>query len=404
MKRITLHKIVLLIVSLLYVYYISKKIDISSKVVDDSASGSNMLLGLTMVFLIAMGGIYVFQNITKQTNTRLSTFFFLWMIGGIINIWLIPMSMIQNIKIMNSLFFMMPYFLFSYFHWILEKRRNIEPFLNKIVVIMSIGVFLFQLKSYTVIYAFFGDIRIGATYFSLFMLPFVLYIPSKFWRIFLMAVLAIITILSLKRGGVVALTIALFAYYWANSYCKNKSNNIIRNSFFAVIVLSALIGGVIVLDNSINNGQLVQRMESINNDQGSGRVDVYEAVWSRIEKSSMSEILFGHGFEATKDVVSLGKVQLTAHNDLLEVFYDFGIIMFILYLAFWIILFKYMMKHVRKRTNLAAPLAAVFALFAVLSFISHIMIYPHIVTIAMFLGLVTGKSQIVEKRIKAKIK
>ena len=78
---------------------------------------------------------------------------------------------------------------------------------------------------------------------------------------------------------------------------------------------------------------IFSRLFSLSEDGGSGRIDIYSNVWESFKSSSVMNKLFGHGVNA---VGTIGAGAEKAHNDLLEVLYDYGIISFIFVTIFYI--------------------------------------------------------------------
>jgi len=388
-----MRKILLLIISL-YIYYINQSMFLALGDEIEAGSASAKYMAITMILIIVISAIVVFPHIFKKMDTYFSKFFFWWMILGLINLTITfdsPFTL--NHIILNSLFFVLQYFLFLSFYWIFYND-NIDSFFYKIIVLCTLIISFFYYQTYSIIQALF-DTQVNTSYFPLYLTPFVLCIPNKFWRLSLVAIMCIIVFSSLKRGGLIALTLALFVYYWVDTFCKNESINLFKSALLAMLILAVLAIGAITLDNAMNKDVLIGRLQETKEDGGSGRDEIYDYFISKIRNSSTSELLYGRGFEATK-FKNVGirtghrTISYTAHNDVLEVIYDFGLVMFFLYLSFWIAYISYAIKLVKQKSNLAAPFAASFALFLILSLISHIIIYPHIVTISMFLGMATG--------------
>ena len=80
------------------------------------------------------------------------------------------------------------------------------------------------------------------------------------------------------------------------------------------------------------------RFEYISEDGGSGRNWVYSSYWNQYKASDLSHQLFGHGLYA--GTLSYGNkhafIHVLAHNDWLEILFDYGMIGFLLYLFLFI--------------------------------------------------------------------
>ena len=75
-------------------------------------------------------------------------------------------------------------------------------------------------------------------------------------------------------------------------------------------------------------------------DEGSGRLDIYNASIALIESSDFIGHVIGHGYNAVKY-----QLELSAHNDFLEIIYDFGWICCLLFVVFIIKGFVWTFKH-----------------------------------------------------------
>ena len=95
-----------------------------------------------------------------------------------------------------------------------------------------------------------------------------------------------------------------------------------------MIAIAVLFVILIYVDKSMGN-IISDRILNIQDDGGSGRDQVWRTTWSMISESNLEELLFGHGFNA---VLKLSPLALSAHNDFLEMLFNYGIIGFVPYL------------------------------------------------------------------------
>ena len=80
---------------------------------------------------------------------------------------------------------------------------------------------------------------------------------------------------------------------------------------------------------------MFSRLDKLNQDGGSGRAVRWEIIANTLAYGSDPlQFLFGHGSGATVEFIH------HAHNDFLEIFYDYGLVAFILYVLFYISLIK----------------------------------------------------------------
>lgn len=140
----------------------------------------------------------------------------------------------------------------------------------------------------------------------------------------------------------------------------------------------------------LDNGHFitVDRLNNIGNDGGSGRLDVWKYTWGMIKNSNFFSLLFGHGFNA---VYNHSNLKLSAHTDVLEVIYDYGMIGSVVYLTFIRSIFS-TFKYVKfYRKDLVPAYATSLVLFTSVSILSHLIIFPtYFLYLCLFWGLVIG--------------
>ena len=105
--------------------------------------------------------------------------------------------------------------------------------------------------------------------------------------------------------------------------------------------------------------------------------------------------MFGHGYDA---VIKVHQIGYSAHNDFLEVIYDFGIIAFILYLNLHFKLIGYIIRLFNAKNQLTAPLAVSYVLFLLGSLVAHIYIYIYYMIIfSVFWAFVYASNKLEHK-------
>ena len=139
-----------------------------------------------------------------------------------------------------------------------------------------------------------------------------------------------------------------------------------------MIVCIALVYVSEYLSKSINI-TIIERMQSLQEDGGSGRTTTYALVWKAFKDSNIVKQVIGHGFNA----VYLDRISISsAHNDFLEVLYDYGVIGLFFYV---LLLFSFIFEAVKLRKARCKSFAAVTAailIYITLSCVSHLIIYP----------------------------
>ncbi len=88
-------------------------------------------------------------------------------------------------------------------------------------------------------------------------------------------------------------------------------------------------------------------------------------------------------------------MQISAHNEYLEIIYDYGLIALIVYLGLWIYVIKQFIFHYRNDTVYFIPYALSICIFAVMSVVSQLVLYvSYFLYLVMFWGIVqAGKER-----------
>lgn len=232
---------------------------------------------------------------------------------------------------------------------------------------------------------------ITTAYYAMFLLPFVFLLKNEVTKWILIIMVFSTVLLSVKRTGFISFILCLVVYFYYHiKYAENSNVN--KNKKVRVMILTILMAVIMYFFfeyyTSIHSIGIVDRLNNIGNDGGSGRLDVWEYTWGMIKNSNFSSLLFGHGFNA---VYNHSNLKLSAHTDVLEVIYDYGMIGSVVYLTFIRSIFS-TFKYVKfYRKDLVPAYATSLVLFTSVSILSHLIIYPtYFLYLCLFLGLVIG--------------
>ncbi len=233
-----------------------------------------------------------------------------------------------------------------------------------------------------------GAIQMIISYFTLYMLPLILLSNGRKTSIFFVLFTFLCLMTSVKRGGLVALAGGLVVFgivYFLTA--RKKSIGMIVTS---IVLVCLLVAGFIYIGSMDENG-VIERFENMESDDGSGRMVVWYKTCKLIGESEAVPLLVGHGYNK----VSLdSQAGLSAHNDFLEVTYDYGLIGLCLYLAAYLSLFALVMRLIRGRSIYAPTMAMFFTIYFVLSMVSHIIIYPWANLIMLTIGYVSAREKL----------
>jgi len=293
-------------------------------------------------------------------------------------------SMYTAIHMIGQSLFWVASFTLSYV--IAYKSRNSIQSAKLITILIPIfAILFFNVRQFS---AGRGIPDIITAYYNLFLLPFLLTVNKKALKFSLLIIIFTTIILSMKRAGFLAFILALFVYFLIHykSYIYSKKRLYVIFSGVMTAMLLFLFFDFFIKKYEIT---ILSRLYAVFDDLGSGRYEIWKKTWNMIKCSDFFSLLFGHGFNA----VYMDSVpQYSAHTDLLEVIYDYGILGSIFYLCFYLRLIKYY-KHLNKiKSEIAAPFASSLCIALVISAFSHLIIYPtYFIFNCIFWGLVTGE-------------
>ncbi|MBQ9187650.1 MAG: O-antigen ligase family protein [Prevotella sp.] len=211
--------------------------------------------------------------------------------------------------------------------------------------------------------------HLASSYYTLYMLPLVFLCKSNKVKVFAVLVVTIAILISLKRSGVMALVLAVVTYVFVNQYVAMRLKpTTILGSLTALVLFSF----VFILVANSGEENIFERFENIGNDNGSGRLAVWEVTIKMISRLDVSSLLVGQGYNT---VVANSPFNLSAHNDFLEIIYDYGLVGFSLYTCAILSLIYYNIKMIAEKSLYAPALSFLMVVYLIQSMISHIIIY-----------------------------
>lgn len=223
------------------------------------------------------------------------------------------------------------------------------------------------------------------SYYMLTMIPFIMLLRNTRIKNALLFIIFISIIVAAKRTGVLVISVCLLLYFFHLFYSKNTQTRFKLILFILLVVPIIFVVIVNVLGDEFN--YTINRMMAIREDGGSGRADVYKQIYSSILHSTGNwDFLFGHGYNSVKQLIGY-----SAHNDFLEVLYDFGFIVFCIYMAFVLsIINKCRKRNLNYEYKFATLLSM--CIFLILSFFSHMIFFSNsIMCLCAFWGYIDAR-------------
>lgn len=281
-----------------------------------------------------------------------------------------------------------------------SKEMNISRLKYCFILIMLVSTVLFfkisTARTAMIISNLEGYIAsVNYIYFPLLTLPWIFLVKKEAIRNFLLFVIFLAAIISAKRSAILICILIAIVYIWFN-YIKNKKSHAIIRIAIPIIFIVCIYFFISNVMSS-RSEYVFSRFSSISEDKGSGRDIVWRNVLDTYSKSPVLEKIIGHGHNSAIIVNRGHNIDLSAHNDFLEVLFDYGIIGLILYLLLHIYLIKRLFFLKRNKSELFLPYLASYITMFIMSMVSHLILYPTYFTfLATFWGAVEG--QLYKKR------
>jgi len=230
-----------------------------------------------------------------------------------------------------------------------------------------------------------GGLMINSIYYLVLLLPFVLICEKKLLRNVMIFAILICVLISMKRTAFIAVigSLILFFVLKREKQLNKKSGVKLKNILYIIlgIILIYLIYSFISDKLGFN---ILDRFNNNNIDISSGRFDIYRMVLDDFYISDIFQMFFGHGYNSVVYLTG----GLSAHNDFLEILYDFGIVGLMLYVFIYINLLSiYKVFKKNRYINSEAFLVSIF-IFGVMCIASHLIFIPtYVVYLTLFWGL-----------------
>lgn len=227
-------------------------------------------------------------------------------------------------------------------------------------------------------------------YYLLLSLPACFLCKMKYIKITLYLITLIVLIVSGKRGGVLAIILTYFTYYIFELLFSK--NNKIQNIFRILFVFAVFFSILIAIIQFSENEYIIyfkERFSSISEDGGSGRDRIYQLVLNEFFHSSFIQMLFGNGVDG---VLNNPQIGISAHNDFLEILYDYGIFVFLMFVYLNYLLLKKIYSLIKGDSEYAYAFSFSYTIFFVLSMISHVVIYPYFLLLLPFWAYIYSKT------------
>lgn len=216
-------------------------------------------------------------------------------------------------------------------------------------------------------------------YYLLMFLPFTSMINSKILRKILYLLQVAAVLISNKRTALIALVCYLVCFEWMNNKYVSRKKKVCK-AVILILLLVALYIAFPVICEKLNITVFNElRLSHIEEDGGSNRLFIYGQLWKAQKNAGLIHWGIGSGYNS----VLLSKICtdgilgefVSAHNDFLEVLYDYGIIGLFSYISFFVCMFKTATKMKKDDYKYRIPLICSIIMVLFISLTSHLIIY-----------------------------
>lgn len=229
-----------------------------------------------------------------------------------------------------------------------------------------------------------GEIYQSDMYFLLCLLPMVFLYRRKSRLYIPLIIVSAVVILSAKRTAALGLAGAILAFFFVQSLLQRNVKVFLKN-FLRILFIVLVLTIVYQYLASQYDITLLERLGNLEEDGGSGRDDIYRNLWTAIKEAPIIRWFIGYGDKAVLRVY--GRTS-AAHNDFLEIMYDYGIFPLLAIIVFYFSMIKECLKMVVARFWGAPAFAAGLVISLFMSMFSNYMItFTHITGMAAFWGI-----------------
>lgn len=382
-----------------YIALIAFALSACAVMFEQESSGGIAYTNFIIAFAFLVWSVFVLRPFTKdyliEIPSKTIIFFNFYMTWVLLVTAINPVGVEGVSSYINSLFWSaFPIIILnSTYYFVLHKG---DSKWLKIIFLVITALFLLTYYSFYDMDNILMNVHLGSSYYSLYMLPLVLVYPSKIGKTCLTIIVSLAVFSSVKRGGVLALALAMIAYIITNQLVSKQGK--FKKIIIGFSVLTAFIA-IFAYIGTMGDNNIFERFESIQEDNGSGRTDVWAEAWRLITEQGIFTYFVGNGFNT---VVHNSRYVLSAHNDYLEAWFDFGLIGMLLYIISLCLLFKDIFECLKTKKEYAPAMSVLGALIIVLTMISHIAIYYWFNVIVLCIAYFEGrynreKRQLTEK-------
>lgn len=209
-------------------------------------------------------------------------------------------------------------------------------------------------------------------------------------------------IISYKRTTILLLIFSIPLFYLAKAHNRkiDKSSINYKNLFKYLILILILF----FIVNYLSGNVIISRFSSSFSSKGNGRFSIWLNALKVFNNSSILEKFLGHGFDSVINIKISGSYGgHAAHNDFIEVLFDYGIIGLLgyLFIVFYIIYNTIKLRNLNFKYF--PVMAYILPIWFFMSFFSDLILWPmHTLTFMFFAGFMIAKIDLKKIELESK--
>lgn len=346
----------------------------------DSLTGARSVLYSRFIVSLLNIIYLVFYYLRRKIIHKSSLFIFLFILYTIF-VSLTFYSPAVGVVVSNLFAWPLTYIVY----YLYASKKSFPKLYRRCLVICCLLCCLFLINTLQTMSS--GFTNVGPVYHAIAFLPMVLLLCNKKEKIVLSVLVSLFVIMTAKRAGFLTLITGFYGYFFLkNVQLRSKKKRIFSLAFLIIIVFL-----LYFIATDIFNLNVIERLRGASEDQGSGRLFIWNEVWQNFYYSPTINKFFGHGFYAVPSMIQPFGKGIFSHNSYLEFLYDLGIIGFGWLALFVFTMLKFLLRLVRENDALAPP--ASFAMCIILFYSSVSYFFEesnYIMLVISFWGAIQG--------------
>jgi len=356
---------------------------------------ASLVLSISYSLLMLVISVFVLANL-HEIYLRKTGFYIKLIIPWIVYMWLTSVVLLGSYSFndrLRAICFQSGSLLLFLCFYIQGKRCTPRNFnanqrLFFILTLVTVCFFSFELVMGRRRYS--GDfLVVGYVLYLTMLLPWITILNNKVLKKVFLPIIFCLALFSLKRSALLQISVGgSFYIIIQNTIVRHRKGILLL--LLTPFILLGLFTMLLYVDTA-TSGALFRRVQNIQADAGSGRLDVWASLWQRYKTWPLFDQIVGKGFYAVSEV---SRAHGRAHSDFLEALLGYGAIGFLANVFFSIYLSVKAVQLVLRRHPYAASFAFGVISFWIISLVSYNLYFMvwNLYLLA-FLGYICGIDQ-----------